>query len=332
MDLGVTLATIFVGLATVAAAWAAWKATTSAESVLELAARQTRAAEHQEVTARQDLEASKHPLIVGIPRDPFDPNAPRDPRQRVVVDTETSESAITLTVPVRNIGRGPAFLISAKIAPFDIEQGQMRGDGFDAIPATQVLPSGEQTLIAGTVKLGEPAYTDMYIGIRTQFQVFVRYTDREAKQHQETMFDITPEIDRSGYAVARTSVNTYDEAWRIVGKQASAGWLPVADKKPTAMEALDDLDTSLHQLAEINRLETEELKHRNSRPTTLSPGTLRLAELKQNLAVQRAAAQSPHKDGPDTSDVDPRVGPSDEAPPGGRRNRPAPGDAPSADG
>jgi hypothetical protein len=322
MDTGVTISTIFVGLATVAAAVAAWKATLSADAVLHQAERQATAGEQLEVTARLDLEASKHPLIVDIPRDPFNLDAPHDAHQRVLVDTKGS-TAITITAPIRNIGRGPAFLLSAKVVPFGIEHGRVHGDGFDANPAAYVLPSGETTLVAARVTLGEDAYVDMDAALRTQFQVFVRYTDREAEQHRETIFDVTPEVDGSGYAVTGVSVNNYDEAWRTVVKQVSVRRVPVVAKEPTVDDAMIKGAKVLGQAAEIMGRRQEEWKQRHPiRP--LSPDILRLAALGRSDAMQRATVESLQNGVPDASGADP----DGEVRPDGRSAEPVPSDEP----
>jgi hypothetical protein len=299
MDVGVTLATIFVGLATVAAAIAAWKATSSADAVLSAAKDEAKAAGDLSQTTHLRLAASKHPLVVDVPRILFDSVVSSDPRQQVIVDTWSNPSAITLTVPIRNIGRGPAFLISVTVAPFDVAKDRPAENGFKGNPASRVLPSGETTYVAASVKIGDPLYLDMDLAIRARFQMSVRYIDQDAEQHRETVLDIRPEVDGSGHAVTGVSITAYDKVWESATPMASTREIHPAAEKPTLGEAIDKGAAILNQAAEIMRRRQEEFQQRHPiRP--LSPSTLRLAALGRDADTQRFVAEALQKDNPDT--------------------------------
>lgn len=138
-------------------------------------------------TSRQALAASVRPIVAYMLQDAVtDGEAMQaatkqgkdfafDGRDHVVVLDE--QLHIRITVPIRNIGRGPAFL---KDASFTV-----RADEISAVLLANVLLTGESTRVWVEGREGDPNFSTLRSAIPGSFRIKVRYEDAFDQQQAQ---------------------------------------------------------------------------------------------------------------------------------------------------
>jgi hypothetical protein len=158
--------TLVLALATVATAFMAVSAVRAAN----------RATDSAEASAKEQHAIKILAVVADVPQDLFDDDANNDPKRRVLVPRDSDTLAIT--APIRNVGPGRAFIVSIALKPAN----RSRRPEFDvAVPAVQthrVLPPGETTIVACSIKRGEPTFSAFEEAVTTQFNILVRPSHR----------------------------------------------------------------------------------------------------------------------------------------------------------
>lgn len=216
------VATILLCLVTAGAAAAAFFAVRAAN----------RATGSAEKSAERQLAVERLPVLADVPQDLLDQDSAGDPLKRVVVPPYTD--LIAISAPMRNVGRGPAFIISACVAPANRSKRPEFDGVVVAYPIHRVLPPGETTQITCSVKRQDRLFGAFEEAVTTQFNVLVRYTDLAGVQRRVTNLYVVPFApggEVSGHIATGVEVAECDEEWREVGDPVIAR-IPLDTTRP----------------------------------------------------------------------------------------------------
>jgi hypothetical protein len=164
--------------------------------------RQAQASERSVKAQQEALAASIRPILTSVPQDhvanieaieaeAFVPLLDR--HVTVVEDIDANQKRrIRITVPIRNVGPGPAVLKGASVAG--------KGGELSPVLPADILPSGESTYVWAEGEAGEPQFAVLEAVIATRFTVRVTYTDADEGQNTQTTIRIGALRGKTYYA------------------------------------------------------------------------------------------------------------------------------------
>jgi hypothetical protein len=261
-----TLVTAFAAVVTIrsskdvskAAACQASATTEQATATAELAKK----AGDQLRLGREALEASIRPTITHVPQDTSHPDVDLGPEGQVEVKLELP-GVVLFSVPIRNVGPGPAFLRGAYL--------EGKGGKTDAYLKQRVLSNDEVTQIYIVARSGDPDLLSVAAVIENNFRVGVTYEDQTGGQKTLTVISVV-RIDWQGGTriyYLPMSEKTYhcDDHWEhaetpfsTVGPDVPIWSQPdEQDEKVTLDQQMSSLEAALQRLIEEGKVFDEKL-------------------------------------------------------------------------
>ena len=223
-DWVINFGTLILAAAAIVSAWISVVSLKSSKNVLEAATAQSKATVDLVRVARAELAASFLPLLASVPQHHLDSLLDRD-IDRMVLVHDKLEDHLTVSVPIRNVGRGPALIKEARLVSIDGSSSDV-----EAAPSHFVLPTGETTVIMAR-KTGEDDEQDQLLIqlLNDDFRVVVRYSDVTGDQRMQTALYVSaPNPNRFIFQV---EFNKCDENWDVTGAPVLATRL--SDDAPT---------------------------------------------------------------------------------------------------
>jgi hypothetical protein len=202
--------------------------------------------------AREALEASIRPAITYVPQDPSHPDSDLGPERQVKAGLALP-GIVFFSVPIRNVGPGPAFIQRAYL--------EGKGGKTDAYLKHLVLPSGEITQIYGSARPGDSDLLAVAAVVENNFKVGVRYTDVNGGQRTQTVIGVARvDWSRRGhthiyYQPMSEVTHHCGDDWKPVGAPSSKVGPDVPLSSEQDEEPVDSVDQQMSSIeAALNNL------------------------------------------------------------------------------
>jgi hypothetical protein len=113
-DWVINYGTVILAAAAIVSAWISVVSLKSSKNVLEAATSQSKATVDLVEVARAELTASNLPLLADVPQHHYEYQLDRDIDHAVLVH-DKHQGPLNVSIPIRNVGRGPAFIKWARV-------------------------------------------------------------------------------------------------------------------------------------------------------------------------------------------------------------------------
>lgn len=207
-DWVINFGTLILAAAAIVSAWISVVSLKSSKNVLEAATTQSKATVELVEIARAELTASYLPLLADVPqhRDEFVGDVDHFPT------VKEGGGGQLVSIPVRNVGPGPAFVKFAFLRSAD-------GVGFDVKGevAQSVTMSGETTVALFSSSSNDPSFQSQFRDlIKGAFQVIVLYSDFTNNRRRKTTLHIPADKGRNRI-FSNVEVHECDKNWNVTG-------------------------------------------------------------------------------------------------------------------
>jgi len=206
-DVPLDILTAVLAVATLVVAATAIGTLRSSARVLDQATAQTNAAEKMAEAETKALAAAIRPIVTSLPQDQItDVDSVEEGNFRsrfdkhVVIEKREkgSEKAIRVTVPIRNIGNGPAFLDTATLR---VGKGTT-----DLMMPVDVLQSGDSTCLWNVEYGGSEKYSVLAEAASKGFYVEIVYRDAVRRQESRTRIRVGSFANERYFAPRRCEI------------------------------------------------------------------------------------------------------------------------------
>ena len=183
----------------------------ASNDVLEAATKQAAATEKLPDATHAMFLASSLPLLADVPQHRTGDGNTDHVTELVAQIHQAKNGGVSISVPTRNVGTGPAIVKSVAFSDID-----GTGNGIRGSTSNKVVPSGETTLMLtndeGESDSGSPRLAEL---TTRQFRAIVDYSDYSGQQNRRTVIYIIP---NGGHLFLRgVDVHECDAEWNIVG-------------------------------------------------------------------------------------------------------------------